>query len=54
MNFNDLIDQFIAASGAVETFVNDSGVDHTQNQYDCLAYLQGEFKNKMLAFKDGN
>lgn len=51
MDFNTLIDNYIAASSSLEMYVNDSSITHQQNEYDCLTYLQNEFKNKMIAFK---
>lgn len=52
--FNDFVDAFVKsqANGELQTYINDSGVDHTQNEYDCLAYLQGEFLEKMNGFKN--
>lgn len=54
MSFNDLIDAMINGSdnANLQMYVNDSGIRHTQNEYDCLEYLQGEFKNKMNGFKN--
>jgi hypothetical protein len=52
MDFNTLIDNFIGASTPLEMYVNDSSIDHSQNQYDALAYLQGEFLDKMRNFKN--
>jgi len=52
MDFNTLIDNFIAASGALQMHINDSSQVHGSNEYDCLTYLQGEFRQKMASFKE--
>ncbi len=53
MNFNDLVDALINSqdNANLQMYVNDSALAHRQNEQDCLAYLQGEFKDKMTAFK---
>jgi hypothetical protein len=52
MNFNTLVNNLINGNdnGALQTYINNSGITHTQNEYDCLAYLQGTFKTTMTAF----
>lgn len=54
MDFNSLIDALVNSTdnSNLQMYVNNSGQSHTQNEYDCLTYLQGEFKDKMNSFKN--
>ena len=53
MDFNTLVDALINSqdNANLQMYVNNSAITHAQNEYDCLAYLQGEFKDKMTGFK---